>query len=60
MLLTIWQQVRGREWSVTVADFTPEVVGQIEAQGGVEGIEVVNIGLEELFKDFIRGRKAAS
>jgi ABC-2 type transport system ATP-binding protein len=57
---TIWQQTRGREWSVTVADFTPQVVQQVEAEEGVENVEVVDIGLEELFKDFIRGQRAVS
>jgi ABC-2 type transport system ATP-binding protein len=57
---TIWQQTRGREWSVTVADFTPQVVRQLEAEEGVENVEVVDIGLEELFKDFIRGQRAVS
>ena len=57
---TIWQQVRGREWSLTVADFTPQAVQQVEAADGVENVEVVDIGLEELFKDFIRGQRAVS
>jgi len=57
---TIWQQLRGREWSVTVADFTPEIVQGIRAEEGVEHVEVVDLGLEELFKDFIRGKRAVS
>ena len=57
---TIWQQVQGREWSVTVADFTPETVQQIRAEEGVEHVEVIDLGLEELFKDFVRGQRAVS
>ncbi len=57
---TIWQQVSGREWSVTVADFTPEVVQQVKAEEGVDHVEVIDIGLEELFKDFIRGQRVVS
>ena len=57
---TIWQQVQGREWSVTVADFTPELVPQIQAEEGVEHVEVIDLGLEELFKDFVRGQRAVS
>jgi ABC-2 type transport system ATP-binding protein len=57
---TIWQERRGREWSVTVADFTPEIVQQVRAEDGVEQVEVVDIGLEDLFKDFIKGQRAVS
>ena len=57
---TIWQQVQGREWSVTVADFTPQTVQQIRADDGVDHVEVIDIGLEDLFKDFIRGQRAES
>jgi ABC-2 type transport system ATP-binding protein len=55
---TIWQRVQGREWQVTVRDFTPETVEQMRSQQGVEHVEVVDLGLEDLFKDFIRGRRA--
>jgi len=57
---TVWQQVRGREWSVTVADFVPEIVARIQAEEGVEHVEVIDLGLEELFKDFVRGQRAVS
>ena len=57
---TIWQRVQGREWLLTIGDFTPETVKEIRAQDGVERVEVINLGLEELFKDFIKGRRAAS
>ena len=32
----IWQQVEGRNWSVTIADFTPEVVQEIGSLDGVD------------------------
>jgi ABC-2 type transport system ATP-binding protein len=57
---TIWQQVRGREWSLTVADFTPEIVRQLQAEEGVDHVEVIDLCLEDLFKDFIRGQRAVS
>jgi ABC-2 type transport system ATP-binding protein len=57
---TIWQRVRGREWLVTVVDFTPATVQQIQTQAGVDQVDVVDIGLEDLFKDFIRGQRAVS
>ncbi|HUT90304.1 MAG TPA: ABC transporter ATP-binding protein [Thermoguttaceae bacterium] len=56
----IWQRVEGREWLVTVGEFTEETVRQLRAEEGVEHVEVIDLGLEELFKDFIRGQRAVS
>jgi ABC-2 type transport system ATP-binding protein len=56
---TIWQRVQGREWTVTVRDFSPEKVQLVRALDGVEHVTVVNLGLEELFKDFIRGQRVS-
>jgi ABC-2 type transport system ATP-binding protein len=53
----IWQRVQGREWTVTVRDFTPEKLQQVRAIEGVEHAAVIDLGLEELFKDFIRGQR---
>jgi ABC-2 type transport system ATP-binding protein len=56
----IWQRVQGREWLVTVSDFTIEKVQQIQAQEGVDHVKVIDLCLEDLFKDFVRGRKVTS
>ena len=56
---TIWQRVQGREWTVTVRDFSPEKVQQVQAIEGVEHVSVIDLGLEELFKDFIRGQRVS-
>jgi ABC-2 type transport system ATP-binding protein len=55
----VWQRVEGREWTITVRDFSPEKVQQVQALDGVENARVVDLGLEELFKDFIRGQRVA-
>lgn len=55
----IWQRIKGREWTITVRDFAPEKVQQVQAIEGVENARVVDLGLEELFKDFIRGQRVA-
>jgi ABC-2 type transport system ATP-binding protein len=57
---TIWHRVEGREWLITVQGFTPEVVQRVKANQGVEHVEVMDLQLEEVFKDFVRGRRAAS
>jgi ABC-2 type transport system ATP-binding protein len=55
---TIFQQIQGREWTVTVRDFTAEKVQQVQAIDGVEHVNVVDLGLEDLFKDFVKGQRA--
>lgn len=54
---TIWQRIQGREWIATVRDFSAEKVQQVRAIEGVEHVEVLDLGLEELFKDIIRGQR---
>ena len=55
----VWQRIEGREWTITVRDFSPEKVQQIRAIDGVEHADVIDLGLEELFKDFIRGQEVS-
>ena len=55
----VWQRVDGREWTITVRDFSLEKVQQVQALDGVESVNVIDLGLEELFKDFIRGQRVA-
>ena len=45
---------------MTVGDFSPEKVEQIRAQNAVDHVEVIDLGLEDLFKDFVKGQRAAS
>ena len=56
---TIWQRIQGREWTITVRDFSSEKVQQVQAIDGVEHVSVIDLGLEELFKDFIRGQRVS-
>ena len=56
----VCQQVEGRNWSMTIADFTPDTLQEITALDGVSHAEVIDIGLEDLFKDFVKGQRRAS
>jgi ABC-2 type transport system ATP-binding protein len=56
----IWQRIDGREWLVTVADFSSDKVEQLRAQNPVEHVEVIDLGLEDVFKDIVRGQRATS
>jgi len=57
---TIWHRVEGREWMVTVGDFTAEKLQQIRAENAVDHVEVIDVGLEDVFKDLVKGQRAAS
>ncbi len=53
----IWQQVRGREWLVTVKDFSREQVEFIRSRPGVEQVDVIDMSLDDVFKDVVRGER---
>jgi ABC-2 type transport system ATP-binding protein len=54
---TVWQDVQRREWSLTVSGFTPELVRRIRDENPVNAVSVRDLNLEEVFKDYIRGRR---
>jgi len=45
---------------VTVADFTAETLQEMEALDGVDHVEVIDVGLEDWFKDFVKGQRSTS
>lgn len=51
----IWQRVDHREWLLTVEDFSGATIEHLRATNQLEKIEVVDIGLEDIFKDYVRG-----
>jgi len=55
----LFQQIRGREWIMTVENFAAEQVQFIREKNQVSQIEVLDVSLDDVFKDVIRGRKAA-
>ena len=57
---TIWQRTEKREWLVTVKDFTDGTAEQVRGTDGVENVEVIDLSLEDIFKDYIRGRRASA
>jgi ABC-2 type transport system ATP-binding protein len=56
---TLWQQIERREWLLTVDRFDASVAAQIEADNRVESVEVFDIGLNDLFRDYILGQRPA-
>ncbi len=57
---TVWQRVQEREWLVTVKDFAPEMVERLKATNRLTNVEVIDLGLEEIFKDYVRGWRAGA
>ena len=55
---TIWHRVVDREWLITVRDFSQDKVRRLIADGGVSRVDVLDLNLEEIFKDYIRGRRS--
>lgn len=57
---TIWQRVNHREWLLTVRGFTPATVESLRQEQPIDHVEVIDLSLEEIFKDMVKGRRAAS
>ena len=57
---TVWQRVQRREWLLTVADFSPEIPPRLEAENSVRNVEILDLSLEDVFKDYVKGRKGAA
>jgi ABC-2 type transport system ATP-binding protein len=53
----VWQSIQRHEWSLTVRGFTPEVARRIQAENPVEAITIRDLNLEEVFKDYVKGRR---
>ncbi len=53
---TIWQQVQRREWELTVDDYSADLFDQIKNKNPIDHIEVRDLSLEDIFKDYIRSQ----
>lgn len=57
---TIWQRVNHREWLITVRGFSPSTLEFLRTKYALDNVEVIALGLEDVFKDLIKGRKATA
>jgi hypothetical protein len=53
---TVFQQVNGREWLMTLENFDRTHVEFVRARNRVSRVDVQDLSLDDLFKDFVRGR----
>jgi ABC-2 type transport system ATP-binding protein len=54
---TVWQEVRHREWLLTIHGFNAAILDTLQQNPRFESVEVQDLGLEEIFKDFIKGQR---
>jgi ABC-2 type transport system ATP-binding protein len=52
------QKVTGREWMLTLENFSGEQVQYLREKNGIENVEVMDLSLDDVFKDYLRGRRA--
>jgi ABC-2 type transport system ATP-binding protein len=57
---TIWQRFQRREWLLTVRGFSPATLDFLRNKYPVENVEVIDLGLEDVFKDYVKGRRASA
>lgn len=50
---TVYQSINRREWLLTVSCFSDDVEARLKAENPVETVEVFDLNLGELFKDYI-------
>jgi ABC-2 type transport system ATP-binding protein len=55
----VFQQVRGREWTITVQNFAPDQLDFLRSKNRVSQLDVLDVTLDDVFKDVIRGKKEA-
>ena len=53
----VYYYTQGRESVVTVDDYGPDVLAKFQACSGAKVLEILDIGLEEILKDHIRGQR---
>jgi ABC-2 type transport system ATP-binding protein len=57
---TLWEHINRREWSLTVYPYDPAIIGQIIDSNPVRDAEVIDLTLEEIFKQAVRGLRERS
>ena len=54
----VYQAVDKREWLLTVSDFSELTVKELRDAPEIRGFEVIDLDLDDIFKDYIRGARA--
>jgi hypothetical protein len=51
---TVHQQIRGREWIVTVENFSIDQVEFIRSKNNIQQADVIDMTLDDVFRDYVR------
>jgi ABC-2 type transport system ATP-binding protein len=54
---TVWERVEQREWLLTVNPCSAQLVDKLRSDNPVTNVEVTDLSLEDLFKDYVKGRR---
>lgn len=54
---TVWQKLEGDRWLLTVHNFSRNTLEELQQKNPLRKTEVLDLGLEEIFKDYIKGAR---
>lgn len=57
---TLYQRLEQREWLLTVQGFSSGTLDYLHQRCPAGSVEVSDLGLEEIFKDFVKGRRMSA
>lgn len=57
---TVYQRQEQREWLLTVRGYSAGTLEYLRQRYPAESVEVSDLGLEEIFKDLVKGRRATT
>jgi ABC-2 type transport system ATP-binding protein len=57
---TVWRRHDRREWLLTVQGFSPATLDYLYESHPVQNVEVSDLGLEDIFKDLVKGRRESA
>ena len=57
---SVFQRLSRREWTVTVDPFSEALFEQLQVENDAVSADVIDLSLEEIFKDVVRGKKPQS
>ncbi len=52
----VYQRLQGREWTITVGNFSDEQVEFVRAKNRITHLDVQDMSLDDVFKDVVRGQ----
>lgn len=54
---TVWERLDQREWLLTVNPCSTQLVERLRTENPVNNVEVTDLSLEDLFKDYVKGKR---